>query len=147
MDAKRFVIGTLVGGITLYVLGLLIFDLTFGAFYAANAGSATGVARGARLEWAVALGTLSYAALVTLAIGSHAASPTIGAGGRIGAVVGFLCWFTADFTLYGLTNTANLTRTVVDPLLEAVRGGIGGAVIVAVVEMVTESGLRRKVRT
>ena len=30
------------------------------------------------------------------------------------------------------TNIANLTRTVVDPLLEIVHGGIGGAVIAAV---------------
>jgi len=129
MDAKRLVIGTLVGGIAMYVLGYLIFELAFGTFYAANAGSATGVMRDVSLVWAVALGSLSYAALVTLAMGNRAGSSTIGAGLKIGAVVGFLLWFTADFTLYGITNTANLTRTVVDPLLELVRGGIVGAVI------------------
>lgn len=129
MDAKRLVIGTLVGGIATYVLGYLIFEMAFGAFYAANAGSATGVMRDVELVWAVALGSLSYAALVTLGMGNRAGSSTIGAGVKIGAVVGFLLWFTADFTLYGITNTANLTRTVVDPLLELVRGGIVGAVI------------------
>ena len=45
MDTKRLVIGTLVGGIILYALGYLIFDLAFADFYAANTGSATGVER------------------------------------------------------------------------------------------------------
>lgn len=132
MDIRRLVTGTLVGGIVLYVLGYLIFDLAFGNFYAANAGSATGVARDPQLVWAVALGSLSYAALVTLAIGSRVGSSNIGAGVTIGAVVGFLLWFTVDFILYGVTNVANLTRTIVDPLLELLRGGIAGAAIAVV---------------
>ncbi len=132
MDAKRLVIGTLVGGVILFATGYLIFELAFGDFYAANAGSATGVERDPQLVWAVALGALSYAALVTLAIGSRAGSLNIGAGVKIGAVVGFLLWFTVNFTLYGITNVGNLTRTVVDPLLELVHGGIAGGVIALV---------------
>ena len=132
MDTKRLATGTLVGGITLFAVGYLIFDLAFADFYAANAGSATGVDRDAQLVWAVALGSLSYAALITLAIGSQAGSSTMAAGVKSGAVVGFLLWFTVDFILYGITNTSNLTRTVVDPLLELVRAGIGGGVIAVV---------------
>jgi len=132
MDTKRLVIGTLVGGIILYALGYLIFDLAFADFYAANTGSATGVERNPQLVWAVVLGTLSYAALVTLGIGSRSSSSNVGAGVKVGAVVGFLLWFTVDFTLYGITNVGNLTRTVVDPLLELVRGGIAGGVIAVV---------------
>jgi len=129
MDIKRVVTGTLVGGIILYAVGYLVFDLAFGEFYAANTGSATGVERDPQLVWAVALGTLSYAALVTLGIGSGSSSSNVGAGVKVGAVVGFLLWFTVDFILYGITNVGNLTRTVVDPLLELVRGGIAGGVI------------------
>ena len=132
MDTKRLVTGTLVGGIILYAAGYLIFDLAFADFYSANTGSATGVARDPQLVWAVALGSLAYAALVTLALGSRAGSWNIGAGVKIGAVVGFLLWFTADFILYGINNVANLTRAVVDPLLELVRGGIAGGVIAVV---------------
>ena len=132
MDIKRLVTGTVVGGIILYALGYLIFDLAFGEFYAANTGSATGVERDPQLVWAVALGSLSYAALVTLGIGSRSSSANVGAGVKVGAVVGLLLWFTADFILYGITNVVNLTRTVVDPLLELVRGGIAGGVIAVV---------------
>jgi hypothetical protein len=77
----------------------------------------------AYVGWAVALGSLAYAALITFVIGNRAGPLSIGTGAKIGALVGFLMWF------------ANLTRTLVDPLLEIVHGGIGGAAIVA--------GLRR----
>ena len=136
MDAKRLMIGTLVGGVVLFATGYLIFELAFAAFYAANAGSATGVERDPQLVWAVALGSLSYAALVTLAISGRASSLNIGAGVKIGAVVGFLLWFTVDFTLYGITNVGNLTRTIVDPLLELVHGGIAGGVIAVVLRKI-----------
>lgn len=135
MHAKRFVIGTLVGGVTVFATGYLIFAMApFRNFYAyaMNAGSATGVAREPQLVWAVALGALSYSALVTLAIGSRASPLTIGAGIKIGAVVGFLLWFTADFMFYGISNVGNLTSTVVDPLIELVPGAIAGGVIAVV---------------
>ena len=68
---------------------------------------------------------------------------SIGAGVKVGAIVGFLVWFTADFTLYGLTNIANLTRTIVDPLLEIVHGGTGGAVIGFVLSRMPAPGAPR----
>ena len=132
MDIKRLIIGTVVGAITLYILGYVIFDLVFGEFYAANAGSATGLVRGNEVVWAVALGTVSYAALLTLAIGTRAGSSTIVEGLKIGAIVGFLLWFTVDFIFYGIFNISNLTLTFVDPLLELVRAGISGAIIAVV---------------
>lgn len=128
-------IGTLVGGITVLARGTLIFAMPplrdFMAC-AMNSGSATGVAREPQLLWAVALGALSYSALVTLAIGSRARPSSIGAGIKIGAVVGFLIWFTADFMFYGISNVGNLTSTLVDPLLELVPGALAGGVIAAV---------------
>ena len=129
MDTKRFVAGTVVGGVVLFVVGYLIFTLAFGAFYTANAGSATGVDRSSQLMWALFLSNLAYAALIMFAIGNQGGALSVIGGTTAGAIVGFLLWFTADFSLYGITNVANLTRTVVDPLLEIVHGGIGGAAI------------------
>jgi hypothetical protein len=148
MDAKRFGIGTLIGGVTILFVGYLLFELLpIGDFYAANVGSATGVMRSENVLWAVALGCLSYAALVTLAIGRQGGSASIGAGAQIGAIVGFLVWFTANFIFYGITNVYNLTKTIIDPLAEAVRGGIGGAVIAAALRTFASSGVRGKART
>ena len=132
MDIKRLIIGSLVGAITLYILGQLIFCMAFAEFYAANRGSATGVARDTNLIWAIVLGSLSYAVLLTLAIETRSGSTSLLDGMKIGGVVGFLLWFTVNFTLYGLQNVSNLTVTIADPLLELVRGGIGGAIIAVV---------------
>ena len=134
MHAKQFVIGTLAGAVAVLAIGYLIFTAALGDFYAyaMNAGKATGVAREPQLYWADALGALSYSALLTLAIGGRPNSLTVVAGIRVGAVVSFLLWFTADFMLYGISNVGNLTTTVVDPLLELVPGALAGGVIAAV---------------
>ena len=132
MDTKRFATGTIVGGVVLMAFGWLIFSKLFAAFYAANAGSATGVDRTDQIVWAVAVGNLAYAALVTLVVQWRGSSVTIGKGAATGAIVGFLIWCTVDFIFYGSSNIATLTRTIVDPLLEIVHGGIGGAAIAAV---------------
>ncbi len=139
MDIKRFIIGTVVGGITLYILGYLIFDLALAEFYAANAGSATGLVKDPQVIWAIALGTLSYAALLAFAIGTRADSTTIVEGLKIGAIVGFLMWFGADFIFYGIFNISNLTLTLVDSLLELIRGGITGAVIATVLGKIADA--------
>jgi len=133
MDAKRLTIATIVGAAVLYVVGYLLFNVVFASFYAANAGSATGVHRLPELQWAVALGSLAYAALIAYVLANRTGLLTLGEGAKVGAVVGFLIWFTVDFTLYGVTNISNLTRTIVDPLLEIVHGGIGGVLIGALV--------------
>ena len=63
MDAKRFVVGTLIGGVVVYAVGYVIFTTIFAAFYAANAGSATGVVRGGQLFWAMALASCTFSVL------------------------------------------------------------------------------------
>ncbi len=139
MDTKRLAIGTLVGGITLHVVGYLIWGVLFADFFAANAGSATGVPRDQRLQWAIAVGNLSFALLYTLAIMSRARSATIIEGFKIGAIIGFLVWLGVDFIRYGTENVLNLTSAIVDPLLESVHGGTAGAAIAAVLGKVTSS--------
>ena len=132
MNARRFVIGTLVGGAILFATGYLIFPMAMRVFYAANAGRAADVVRQPLLVWAVAIGVLSYSALITLAIGSRAGSLNVGTGIKSGAVIGFLLFSSADFMLFGITNIMNLTSTVLDLLLELVHGAIAGGVIAAV---------------
>ena len=139
MTARQFATGTIVGAATLSATGYLMFWIALGNFYAyaLKAGSATGVPRDAPLVWAVALGALSYSALLTLAIGNRLGSPAIGAGVKVGAVVGFLVWFTADFMLYGISNVLNLTSTLIDPLLEVVPGAVAGGAIAVVLRNVS----------
>ena len=131
MNTRQWVVGTLGGGAVVMALGYIIFEALLGDFYAANAGSATGVARDPQIIWATAVGALAYAALILVALRAYTGSLSLATGAKVGATVGFLIWACADFTLYGITNLNNMTLTIVDPLVELVRGAITGAVIAA----------------
>jgi hypothetical protein len=137
MTGKRLLIGTLVGGITLFLLGRLFWGFLFADFFTANAGSATGVGRDAVLLWASILGIMSISCLVTLALGWSGASSLLD-GLKTGAIVGFLVWFGVNLIFYANFNLSNLTGALVDPVLELIRTGIAGAVIAGVLKKVGE---------
>jgi hypothetical protein len=139
MDCKRFTIGTIVGAVTLYIIGYVIFDLAFGPFFEANKGSATGVDRSTTLQWAFVLANLAYAALIVYAMGNRAGSLSIVRGAKIGAIVGFFYGFSVDFVQYAFMNLSNLTATIVDSFLMLVHGAIAGIVIAAVLKKVPAS--------
>jgi len=140
MDTRRFVIGTIVGAVMLFIVGYIIFDWLFASFYAANASSVTGVDRTEILYWALVLANLAYGALLMYAIENRGGTLSVLGGAKVGAIVGFLLWLTVDFTFYGYTNLSTLTRAIVDPLLELVHAGIAGAVVAAVLKKVPASG-------
>ena len=129
MDAKRLAIGTVVGGIAMFVVGYLIWNILLD--YWNGAFDAAGVAREAQLLWAVVLSNIAAAALITLAIETGGSS-TIGGGVKIGAIVGFLVWSGVDLAFYADTTIFDLTTIILDPLLASVHYGIGGGVIAAV---------------
>jgi hypothetical protein len=131
MNIKRLVVGSVVGTVVLYFVGMLIWVVLFADFFAANAGSATGVDREQMVVWSVVLGTLCYAVLLTLGL-EVSGKKGIGGGILVGAVVGALIWGTADFILYGITHLNTLTGAVADVVLEGVRGAIGGAIVALV---------------
>jgi hypothetical protein len=128
MNMKRLAIGSIAGAVVMYIMGIVIWEMLFADFFAANAGSAQGVPREAPILWAVGLGTLLYAAMVTLTLEARSGGASLVEGLKAGALVGFLIWGTADFIFFGYFNINNLNATIADVVLEAVRGGIGGAV-------------------
>ena len=134
MGVKRLVAATVVGALTLSAAGYAVFGLAFPQFYTnfMKAGSASDVGRQPFLIWPIALAMLSYALLMTLAIARTADTLTVPAGMKIGAVVSFLLWFTADFMLYGISNVGNLAGTIIDPFLEVVPGAVAGGVVAIV---------------
>ncbi len=139
MDKKRLMTGTIIGGVVLFMLGYLFYEMLLAEFFAANAGSATGVYRETPIFWAILVGELMMAALITMAIDKMGAS-SMAAGAKVGAALGFMVWFSVDFILYGLTNIGTLTSTIADPVVEIVRAGIVGAVIAMVLAKTAGSG-------
>ena len=140
MRHSALVGGTIVGGIVLHLTGYLIFEMAFSDFYAANAGTATGVPREPNIWWAIIVGELGYAALITYVFEVQPGTLSIGKGIITGAIVGGLIWFSVDFIFYGLNNVSNLPRPIVDPVLEFIHGGIAGAVIAPVLAKMSRPG-------
>lgn len=131
MDMKRLMTGTIVGGIAMMAAGYVIWDVLMTDWFAANAGSAENLWREAPVWWAVILGTCVLAALVT-AIIDKCDDLTVMSGFKWGGLIGLMIWLGVDMILFGYSNMNSLTASLVDPALEFVRTGIGGAAIAAV---------------
>ena len=106
--------------------------MLFVDFFAANAGSATGVGREPPLTWAVVFGTVLYALALCLSLEKSKAPTNIVTGIVVGAVTGLLVWGTADFILLGVTNMSNLHAAIADSLLEGCRAAVTGAIVAIV---------------
>jgi hypothetical protein len=131
MTTQRIALGTIVGGVVLFFLGYLVYGLIFASFFAANAGSASGVTREPFNFVALAIGQLAWGAVLTLILGWTGVS-SVGQGVKVGALAGLLFFLGIDLTLYATTNVQNLTATLVDPILSAMLFAVTGAVIVSV---------------
>ena len=125
---KRNIIATVAGGVTLFILGGLIYGVLLAGFYEANLGSATGVARAVPIWWATMVGELGFAALLTYVF-RRGGVATASAGLRVGAIFGLLFGLAMSFNLYGVTNWSNITVAFAEPFVTAVRVALAGALI------------------
>ncbi len=125
---KKMLIGTVVGGVTFFLLGGLIYAVILADFYEANLGSATGVLRELPIMWAMVVSQLGMAAVVTYVfLLSDVASASNGL--KTGAILGLLLGIAISFDLYSVTNWSNSTVAFVEPLVWVVRTALAGAAI------------------
>jgi len=135
MDTKKFITGTLVGGVAYFILGYLFYGLLLMDFYQTNIGSATGVHRlpEEMVWWALVLGNFAYAAFLTFIFLKWAHIRTFKSGLKAGAAIGFLLGLAFNLIWYGTSNMMNLTASLVDiivgTIITATLGGIIGAVL------------------
>jgi hypothetical protein len=132
MSTNRFVLAAAAGGITVFIVGGLLYGVLLAGFFEANQGSAAGVMRESPDYVHLFLGQLVFGALLAVIIGKWAGVAGAGAGLRIGAIIGLLFGFAIDLTMFGVTNISNITATLVDPFVTMVQLGLGGAVVGAV---------------
>lgn len=128
MSAKSFVLATVAGGVTLFVLGGLLYGLLLADFFESH--SAPNTMRETPIWWALIIGELLLAALVTLIFGRWASISTPLGGLKAGAIIGLLLAAAINFTMFAVSTVfVDPTAGVVDAVVSAIRLGIGGAVI------------------
>ena len=124
MDAKRFFTGTVVGGVTLFVLGFLVYGLALASAY-----PPTVIDREEPMLLGLGLAQFAWAALLSVILGKWPGGSTAGAGFAVGAIVGFLTSIAFGLGFYAMTTLPTSVMSFVDPLLGAVVFGIAGAAI------------------
>ena len=133
MDAKKFLLGTLGGGVAYFLVGFVLYGLVMADFFAANAGTASGVTKEPPALWALAIGNLLHGALLTYIFGKWAGIRTFSGGLMGGAIVGLLMGGGMDFVMYGTSNLMNMTGLITDivvfGLMSALAGGVVGWIL------------------
>lgn len=113
MINKNCILATLGAFATMFVLGFVIYQPVLGDFFAANAGTATGVIKENPVFWQIIVGQLCGAALlVTVLSWKGVASAADGFKG--GAVFGLLLSLFYGFMNLGTMNTSTMNAVLVD---------------------------------
>lgn len=129
MNNKKFLFGTLSGGVTLFILGFIVYALLLENFFIEHAGSATGVAKTEMQFWPLIVGNLSLGALLAYLFLKWAAIKSFGEGFRAAVLIGFFIAFGYDMIMYDTSNIMDLTATLVDIIAFSAMMGIAGGII------------------
>lgn len=135
MDTKKFLIGTLVGGIAFFFLGYLIYGVALASFFNQHSVAATGSMKTMEeiVWWALIAGNLASGALLTYIFLKWAHVTSFSSGASAAAAIGFFMSLSMDLIRFATSNSfdlaASLTDVVVGTVMAAVAGGAIGAVL------------------
>jgi len=132
MSSNRFVPAALAGGVVVFCAGFVLYSVVLADFFAANQGSAVGAMKEMPDFVHLALGQLVLGLYLAVVIDKWARVGGAAAGFKIGAISGLLIGLGYDLTMFGVSNMASITATLVDPLAFMVQMALGGAAIGAV---------------
>lgn len=127
MDAKKFAMASVAGGVMLFLLGFVFYGVLLSEFLEAN--MTPGVAKEMPDMVALFLGEIVLAAFLTLVLSRWSGITSFGAGAKAGAVLGLLLGLGLNLELYGTVNLSAPVIIPVDTLVYAVRMGLTGGVI------------------
>jgi uncharacterized membrane protein len=135
MNTKKFFIGTLVGGITFFLLGYLIYGLALTSFFSHHTTAAPGSMKQMSeiIWWALILGNLASGALLSYIFLKLGNIGSFGSGAGTGAAIGLFVSLSMDLIRYAVENSFDMTAMIVDVLagilMSAIAGGVIGALM------------------
>lgn len=129
MDTKKLLMGTVVGGITYFILGFLIYGILLASMME---GGGCMRAETDMVWWAMIVGNLGFAMLLTYVFLKSGVSG-FGGGAQVGAAVAFLVSLSVDLMMYATTTVmADLSAMATDVAASTVMGALAGGVIAMV---------------
>ncbi len=135
MDMKKFLTGTLVGGIAFFFLGYLFYGKLLNSFFSEHIGAGAGTMKTMEeiVWWALILGNLASGAMLAYIFLKWANISSFGSGASAGATIGFFIALSMDLIRFATSGvfdlTAELTNVVVMTVMNAIAGGAVGAVL------------------
>lgn len=129
MDTKKLLMGTIVGGIAYFFLGWIIYGMLLMSTMAQYSNSACMRADADMVWWAMIVGNLGFAALLTSVFLKSGVS-SFASGAQAGAMIAFLVSFSVDLMMYATTSlTTDMTGIVIDVVASTVMGAVVGGII------------------
>ena len=129
MDIKKLSLAAAAGGVTLFILGAVFYVGLLESFFNEAAGTSANVYRAEPLMWAIFLGELCAAVLITYIFQRWATIKTLKGGVKGGAVIGLLLGLAINLTMYGTTTMSTLPAVLVDAAVTTIRFSLAGGVI------------------
>lgn len=130
MNTNKFLVGGIIGGVTNFFLGWLIYGMMLMSFMQSHSNNASGVFRTEEtmIWWALIAGNLAFGFLLSYILNKSNVSSAM-TGATVGAVVGLLMSLAIDLSIYAQVNLWDTTAMAVDVSASTVMSAIAGAAI------------------
>ena len=133
MDTKKFVLGTLAGGVAYFILGYVVYAILLEGFYAGHSVPGIMKTEEQMKYYPLALGNFAHAALLAYVFLKWANIKSFSAGLQGGAIIGFFMAAGHNLISYDTIRFMSAVGAVTDifvyAAMSAVVGGIVGAVL------------------
>lgn len=133
MDTRKFVLGTLAGGVAYFLLGFVMYAILLEDFFATHTVSGIMKSETEMKYYPMVAGNLAHAALLSYVFLKWADIKTFSSGLSGGAIIGFFMSAGFDLITYDTAKIMSIKGTLADiavyTIMTALVGGIVGAVL------------------
>jgi len=129
MSNIKILVAGLLGGVTAFILGFLVYGLALKGFYASHMVQGFAKADEEMVWWALIVGNLAWGLLFAIIYGRWASISTFVTGAKAAAVIGALMALTYNLIGYATANVMDMTVALADVVVSAVVSAIIGGVV------------------
>ena len=136
MKTNKVLIGGIVGGVTFFLLGWLIYGMLMADYMKTNTNQCAMRPMEEMIMWAMILANLASGFMVAY-IFNWTNTTTPMAGAKMAGLIGFLLSVSFDLSMYSMSSMfLNMNAVCIDIVVSTVMSAIGGAVVAWAMGMV-----------